>query len=44
MTEEPTPAEFTNLKPDTRYTYRVGDGTNWSEWTDFTTAVSTLTA
>jgi hypothetical protein len=31
-------AEFANLKPDTRYTYRVGDGTNWSEWIDFTTA------
>ncbi|MEV0614412.1 metallophosphoesterase family protein [Nonomuraea sp. NPDC050404] len=30
--------EFTGLKPDTRYTYRVGDGTNWSSWTDFTTA------
>lgn len=30
--------EFTGLKPDTRYTYRVGDGTNWSEWIDFTTA------
>ncbi|MBF8188795.1 metallophosphoesterase family protein [Nonomuraea sp. K274] len=30
--------EFTGLKPNTRYTYRVGDGTNWSAWTDFTTA------
>ncbi|MEU9886697.1 metallophosphoesterase family protein [Sphaerisporangium sp. NPDC051011] len=30
--------EFSGLKPSTRYTYRVGDGTNWSEWTDFTTA------
>ncbi|GAB2909290.1 hypothetical protein GCM10027203_05560 [Nonomuraea fastidiosa] len=30
--------EFTGLKPGTRYTYRVGDGTNWSPWTDFTTA------
>ncbi|WP_199565285.1 purple acid phosphatase family protein [Spongiactinospora rosea] len=30
--------EFTGLKPATRYTYRVGDGTNWSEWHDFTTA------
>ncbi|MEU6645837.1 metallophosphoesterase [Saccharomonospora sp. NPDC046836] len=30
--------EFTGLQPDTRYTYRVGDGVNWSEWTDFTTA------
>ncbi|MEO3808562.1 metallophosphoesterase family protein [Sphaerisporangium sp. B11E5] len=34
--------EFTGLKPDTRYTYRVGDGTNWSEWNDFTTAASEL--
>ncbi|MGS2616146.1 fibronectin type III domain-containing protein [Micromonospora sp. LZ34] len=30
--------EFSGLKPNTRYTYRVGDGTNWSAWTDFTTA------
>ncbi|MFI6763396.1 fibronectin type III domain-containing protein [Micromonospora sp. NPDC050417] len=30
--------EFTGLKPNTRYTYRVGDGTNWGEWSDFTTA------
>ncbi|TDC73424.1 metallophosphoesterase family protein [Streptomyces hainanensis] len=29
---------FTDLRPDTRYTYRVGDGVNWSEWVDFTTA------
>ncbi|SCL28790.1 Purple acid Phosphatase, N-terminal domain [Micromonospora pallida] len=35
-------AEFTGLKPNTRYTYRVGDGTNWSEWTDFTTAAGDL--
>ncbi|TDB94265.1 metallophosphoesterase family protein [Micromonospora fluostatini] len=34
--------EFTDLKPGTRYTYRVGDGTNWSEWIDFTTAESDL--
>ncbi|GAA2069857.1 purple acid phosphatase family protein [Actinomadura alba] len=32
--------EFTGLKPNTRYTYRVGDGTNWSAWTDFTTAAA----
>ncbi|MFI7613006.1 fibronectin type III domain-containing protein [Nonomuraea terrae] len=32
--------EFGELKPNTRYTYRVGDGTNWSAWTDFTTAAS----
>lgn len=32
--------EFTGLEPNTRYTYRVGDGTNWSEWFDFTTAAA----
>ncbi|WP_090928603.1 purple acid phosphatase family protein [Nonomuraea jiangxiensis] len=32
--------EFGGLRPDTRYTYRVGDGTNWSPWTDFTTAAA----
>ncbi|AVT28985.1 hypothetical protein C6361_05170 [Plantactinospora sp. BC1] len=32
--------EFAGLKPGTRYTYRVGDGTNWSAWTDFTTATA----
>ncbi|WP_067181862.1 purple acid phosphatase family protein [Microtetraspora niveoalba] len=32
--------EFTGLKPNTRYTYRVGDGANWSAWTDFTTAAA----
>ncbi len=32
--------EFAGLKPATRYTYRVGDGTNWSEWNDFTTAAA----
>ena len=30
--------EFSDLEPETRYSYRVGDGTNWSEWADFTTA------
>ena len=30
--------EFAGLEPKTRYSYRVGDGTNWSEWSDFTTA------
>ncbi|MEM9704141.1 MAG: metallophosphoesterase family protein, partial [Planctomycetota bacterium] len=30
--------EFTGLKPTTKYVYRVGDGTNWSEWSQFTTA------
>lgn len=31
-------AQFQTLKPDTRYSYRVGDGTTWSEWFDFKTA------
>ena len=31
-------AEFSDLKPDTKYAYRVGDGVNWSEWFHFTTA------
>ncbi|MEN3608541.1 metallophosphoesterase family protein [Plantactinospora sp. ZYX-F-223] len=35
--------EFVGLKPGTRYTYRVGDGTNWSAWTDFTTATPDAT-
>ena len=29
---------FTDLKPDTKYLYRVGDGANWSEWFEFETA------
>jgi 3',5'-cyclic AMP phosphodiesterase CpdA len=29
---------FRALKPGTRYAYRVGDGTNWSEWFHFSTA------
>lgn len=29
---------FKNLKPATQYTYRVGDGTHWSEWFPFKTA------
>lgn len=29
---------FTELVPATKYVYRVGDGTNWSEWFQFTTA------
>ena len=33
---------LTGLKPNTRYTYRVGDGTNWAEWSDFTTAAADL--
>jgi len=31
-------AEFTDLEPGTTYAYRVGDGTNWSEWFQFATA------
>jgi predicted phosphodiesterase len=31
-------AVFTDLKPKTKYVYRVGDGTNWSEWSHFNTA------
>ena len=31
-------AEFANLEPGTTYAYRVGDGTNWSEWLQFATA------
>ena len=30
--------EFTGLLPDTLYTYRVGDGLNWSEYFHFKTA------
>ncbi len=29
---------FTKLKPNTKYVYRVGDGVNWSEWIQFRTA------
>ncbi|MBD2870027.1 purple acid phosphatase family protein [Paenibacillus arenilitoris] len=29
---------FENLSPETTYLYRVGDGVNWSEWFEFTTA------
>lgn len=29
---------FEKLKPSTKYAYRVGDGTAWSEWFHFTTA------
>ena len=28
---------ITGLKPDTNYHYRVGDGTTWSDWAEFTT-------
>ena len=29
---------FENLSPSTKYLYRVGDGANWSEWFEFSTA------
>jgi hypothetical protein len=32
---------FTGLKPKTKYVYRVGDGSNWSEWFEFRTASDT---
>lgn len=31
-------AAFRNLKPSTKYAYRVGDNTTWSEWNHFITA------
>ena len=31
-------AEMTGLAPDTAYSYRVGDGTAWSEWFSFRSA------
>jgi len=31
-------ATFENLEPGTKYCYRVGDGTTWSEWLMFETA------
>lgn len=34
-------ATFSGLAPDTLYAYRVGDGTNWSEWIHFRTASAT---
>lgn len=33
--------DFTKLQPGTMYAYRVGDGTNWSEWIHFKTASDT---
>jgi len=30
--------QFVGLKPGTKYAYRVGDKTNWSEWFHFSTA------
>ncbi len=32
---------FSDLKPGTKYAYRVGDGTNWSEWFHIRTASAT---
>jgi hypothetical protein len=32
---------FDGLSPDTRYSYRVGDGENWSEWFEFSTSSET---
>jgi 3',5'-cyclic AMP phosphodiesterase CpdA len=32
--------DFDDLKPETKYVYRVGDGHNWSEWSHFDTASS----
>ena len=32
---------FESLKPNTLYAYRVGDGENWSEWSQFKTASKT---
>ena len=29
---------FEDLRPSTKYAYRVGDGVNWSEWFHFSTA------
>ena len=31
---------FKNLKPSTKYVYRVGDGSNYSEWFQFETAAA----
>lgn len=31
---------FTELQPDTKYVYRVGDGFNWSEWNQFRTTAA----
>jgi 3',5'-cyclic AMP phosphodiesterase CpdA len=33
---------FTDLAPDTKYVYRVGDGKRWSEWNHFKTASEEL--
>ncbi|WP_062212522.1 metallophosphoesterase family protein [Streptomyces sp. NBRC 109706] len=31
-------ADLASLTPDTAYRYRIGDGTDWSDWIDFRTA------
>lgn len=31
---------FKDLEPGTKYAYRVGDGTNWTEWFQFRTAAA----
>jgi len=33
-------AQFNELRPGTKYAYRVGDGVNWSEWFHFTTCAT----
>lgn len=33
-------ARMLGLEPATRYAYRVGDGVNWSEWLQFSTAAA----
>lgn len=35
-------ATLTGLSPSTAYVYRVGDGSTWSEWAEFTTAAATI--
>ena len=35
---------FSDLTPGTRYAYRVGDGTNWSEWFHYSTATKKVSS
>lgn len=37
-TEKYHSVNFQDLLPETQYLYRVGDGVNWTEWFEFTTA------
>jgi 3',5'-cyclic AMP phosphodiesterase CpdA len=37
-------ARFTELNPNTKYVFRVGEKTDWSEWSQFTTASNEPTA